>query len=133
MTTGTEAEHLADPRQALRALLEVPGVIGAGRWRVGADPAFHLTRYDLEVGDLAGPVGWWISNFSEINMMITQAQTIDYDNESGTRSFHPPRSLLLRGGKFSLLTHANRVYAILENELRPDVWSITRQLEGIAA
>lgn len=131
MTKTARAERGAELERSLRALLEISGVVGAGRWQLGSDPAFHLTRYGLEVGELAGPVGWWISNFSEINWMITQAQTIDYDNESHTRSFHPPRSLLLRGGSFSLLTHANRVYAILENRMRPDVWEIGRQLEEV--
>lgn len=132
MTTEASQVRRESPIHArVRALLEIPGVVGAGRWQLGPDPAFHLARYDLEVGELKGPVGWWITNFSEINLMITQAQTIDYDNETKTRAFDPPRALLLRGKTRSLLTYASRVYAILRNDLRPDVWAIARRLEEI--
>jgi roadblock/LC7 domain-containing protein len=130
MASNTEPPA-PDAQERLRELLSIPGVVGAGKWQISRDPHFHLVRYEVEIGDLSGPVGWWISNFSEINLMVTEAQTIDYDNETRTRSFHPPRMLLLRGKSLSLLTHANRVYAILDNARRPDVWHVATRLEEI--
>jgi hypothetical protein len=91
-----------------------------------------LAAYGCEVGEFAGPVRWWITNFCELNLMIAQAQAIDYDNESKNRgAFYPPGGIFVKGHELSILSHRNRLYLIVRNSDRPDIWKLLRVLSEL--
>ncbi len=115
----------------LKTLLQLKGVIAACKYEVTPQQDFRLPRVSASVGSLSGDIAWWVMHCCDMAMTLCQAETIDYDNVTGTRRFFPPGAVCVRGKELSFLGTANRVVVVVRNAARPDLWAIVARMQAI--
>lgn len=126
-----ELSRGAETRRALERIVEVDGVLAAGRWSRPEGDLLHLVHYVAAVGVVERDTQWWIMNFCEWNDLISQAQSLEYENRSGSRTFFPPRFTIVHGRELAFVGTRNRATALLDPAREPDLWRIVELLESV--
>ncbi len=119
-------------REKLNALVGLKGVIAAYKYEVTPAEEFRLPREVASAKPVfSGDFDWWVMNLCEVSLALVQAETLDYDNLTQTRSYFPPAAIFIRGKEWSLLGAANRVVALLRNSERPNLWEVLAQVKTL--